>query len=1041
MSKLAVLEATGSVVLTTMDETLAAQDGPAETEAEGSSDHQEAAPQDPATTADNDKVDQQQQEEDRMAFLEADTSHMTNSRKSLVDDDVDDDVKNPPAKTNSYPSTLTDSNDDHHRDLPVESDHCGGFEHDNHDNDDEDDVSLSLSIPSRFKVVQVPSSLPSSLNSSFVTYYDDHTIDDIRNMVLVDDDTHGTRSREVSLSPPRPCRGGVTTARKQQLQPWPPHLFKTPVTRNTSSESQPQPNNNNNTNTKSTPPPMPLEDALAQHNNNAQHERADSCPVRPMRGMSIGSASTLDSEHIKAVLLQQQQQQQQQQYNNQSSNTFPSMWEDSWTTFATLDNMSHHGPASVIMEEIEENPTSTTTDPQQLLLQFNRRSTPPPPPPMDPQPHPYSPQALQKQQQQQQQQQQQMKIPKRSSSVQSTLSQNKKKPPRRTSSRNSQYSAFSNMSSLDASVIRRISRSERINRLKRKSMQQQLLHQQISAFATVTSSLVPNTSKHSSASAASTDAGYNSLSSNSKLPERRPTKILPPDEEAEQEPKSFWGHSSSQLSLTSSSSDDDEDDDDDDKTAATAGNAPDDGADMTPRLPGRRHSASSMSLYEAEAAAIRLQEAHDLPLMAPLRRTSTFGSQTEFYLSHARGEDLIDDAGDNGNKNKRRGRKRPPVSSIHVPPQPEQSTTEPTAEDQVPKAPARQRSLPRPAAEPPKWLQYAKAAAAAKNSSDLLFDPDNSSQQPLSVLTTTSSSSDCIPSRPRRQTTLTKENLPKGMALRGDHDSNTENNSSGGEEKENTSLQASNSSLSISSQQGGGGHRRTNSADAAPNQPTRATSKSPRPPSPAVLMLAQSTSLGDSKELLLLSDGEQKSLERLLRNRESTKKKDGNKNDPLQHQEQPICETSSSSFSASALPQKPPTLDDRGRIGSVTSISTGATTECANNTRIATMGRRMPPGRHYTQGSSLRSAAASLKNRRFSDGSVNPGQDDLVAEAAAEEAAPPEESKARASTDAPIMSSDTPMMSPSSEFEQLKLLNEDTMRDLSEHLMECMNVD
>jgi hypothetical protein len=872
----------------------------------------------------------------------------------------------PPQQNSSFPSlSLTDS--------ILRSDNLPRQE-------DLDTTEDTQSILPRFgDVVRVSSSVLSSLNSSFMTL-DDRTVEDIRNLTLVDDDT--LPSRELSLSPLRP-------AHKNQ----PEH--RTPVARNTSIET-----------TETSEEPKEPRGDFGMEDHNAHHERADLCPVRPRRGTSM---SSMDSERIKAAVIGTTQKQHavhnsshllhnktlSSHRQNSNSTGFPSMWEDSWTTFATLDNTSHHTTAVIMEEQAEDDEGAVdhhvcNHSPNDSLWKG------PPTPPMD---HPYAKknsQFLQQQRkpelqqllQQQQQQQQNSNMPTRSASIQSTCTPI---TPIRTSSRSSQYSAFSNMSSLDASVIRRISRSERINRLKRKSMQ--------ATSHSAATSMVHQTSQFSNSKStiSSVESGsYNSLSSNSKLPERRPTKLLPSDDEADEEPKSFFEHSESQLSLTSSSEEE--------------GSDHEDGEDMTPRLPGRRRSASSLSLYEAEAAAMRLNKAHDLPLNAPIRRTSTFGSQTEIYLYAARAElesEFEEDFDDNDSQQRQKDN-RPPTS-IHLPPPvpgndddgpAEQSGTTTAAvivatEDSVPKAPSRQRSLPRSSVQQQlEWLQLATSATT----DDLPLNDNDNEQPVLEPL------SDFTPSKPVRQGTLTQDNLKKALTMR--RDATTGVSGEAGEEKENTS----HSSLSLSSH----GHRRTNSADAAPSQPTGQSSKV-RPLSPAVLMLAHST-VDDSKELLRSNTGQdfgQSHVGEAVGNQD-----DNVVGDHLHHHQFPllhmcpICEASSSS-SALLSPQS-----RQGRIGSITSVSTGTITVRANNTQVETIGRRMLPCRHFTRGSSLRSAAASLQNSRNSNFSL----DESILEL-----------EAKPSSEQPV--------SPTKEFEKLKRMNQDTMLHLSESLLDCLHSD
>ena len=1000
----------------------------------------------------------------------------------------------------------------------------------NNNSGEGDNQSVSLLVPRHFGGL---TSGISSLNSSFRTYDVDMDIrldpDDIRNLELVeddDDDDDDTQTASTVAEMREPLRVPVSLRGEGSLSPVriprKPHQ-RTPIPKTTAAASAPTslldstpnnpniPNNlhraqENNANNKKH---HLLDDSL-QFPNNAHHERqGDKIPVWPSRGASI---CTEDSERIKAALNKQYSSQHMSSSGSDNNNnnklqhsdnsSFPSMWEESWSTFATLEN-SQHRPAGVILEVDNEDHDESLYSP------------PPPPPPLATTPRKNSNgpnianQRLSSVFQQMSMQQRSLlgeatansnSNNKRSSMMSNTA------PPRRTSSRNSQYSSYSDSmsrSTMDASQVKRVSRNERISRLKRKSLK---TPQQGSAGSLSPTQTFSKRNSISIDSFTSSSVSNSSASHNSQKPERRPTKVLPHDEEAEAEPQSFFQHSESQLSLTSSEEEDEEYADE---------------SDMTPRLPVRRGSVSSMTLYEAEAATIRMNTALDQPLSAPLRRTSTWGS-TDYNTANLEphpetvqeeDDEESEDGNDNGDDDDDEEEEsivqlvlsedtsyhltasslhlmednsnsvNLPVSSVHVqemqddsdqnltmssahrempddsdqtlpssihlpPPLPsDENDQNPGIEqDHVPSLPSRQRSIPRGvvARSKQEWLK--KASSATTDDLPHVRRPKGKGGSP---------EPDFTPSKPKRQSTLTKEDLYD--RLLGDAKAGLGKNDDESENKEN-SVQSP--SVSLSSQKSntsdgrrvstpGPGHRRSLSSE-APNPPMRQVSKNSTIMSPALGAL-DSLSLHESKEFLLLSNREQDLLQESLSSHagdfefgfqppplsslqqvgitKHTKSLTNNDDEAFHGSRGDLTDTSLSLDLHPVRPREELQFSKELQNSNVSA----ATTHCASN--IASQGQaahivggRVLPVRRNTRGSSLRSAAASLQQRE-SMSSLH-SLDETNSKQGGESPKPKSTNSAATLT-----------LTPSDEFEELKKLNECTMQGLNEQLdsLQVMN--
>lgn len=805
-------------------------------------------------------------------------------------------------------------------------------------------------------------SMSCSLNNSVITYDTDH-VEDIRDLVLVDDDettlasiradpalmmiNSGDPSISSSRAPP-PNRNSYVLGQS--------HLHKTPVVRNSITDAS-----------------IALDDSdtfMSKHNN-AHHDRADFSPVRPMRGTSISST---DSENFKAAMAKQpyvylhhppnnstgHSRRHSSNHNQQSFNSsIPSMWEDSWTTFATLDN-SHH-TTSVIHEEIEEDHSLGYAD----IIVDNA--------------HAHS---------------QPMTMPRRTSSMKSNNT-SRKRSPRRTSSRNSQYSNFSS-STLDASAIRRTSRNQRISRLKRKSIQTAN-----SSASSITSSPILSSSKHRD----SVNSNATGDSQNSTKPQRRPTKILPRDEEAEAEPTTFFEHSASQLSLTSS---EDEDDDSDFES------------DKTPQLPGRRTSVSSASLYEAEMAKMQLASVLDQPLSAPLRRTSTFGSTTLDPATVVECEDEEDYSSQDEEKHNNDNRYHVydeeadesalPVSSIHLPPQQEGDNNAapicsihvPNEVDQVPTRPARQRSNSR-RIEKEQWMRRESVESTGSSATD-----------------------DYTPCMPKRQSTLTKPGPVRTLR------NSTTSAACEKENKSNSEITDGTDPSSPTIPRPVTLPHRCVSDDAAPHPPARQASKASRCLSPVVMPMGSSSTLDGSSQSLSLTEKDG------VHTKANKSEEDSNESILVTEKDSPEEKHNSDDSHPGDNNSKPNTAGvARAELylqSSVTSCLSTATTQCAANKQREPE-RRMPPDRHFTRGSSLRSAAASLQ-KRDSNTSVHSHTTSAIQTAVIAEVEDSNLSDAKANMEDwealnSVMAAENTPLSPTTELAQLKRMNEALAREMS----------
>lgn len=700
-------------------------------------------------------------------------------------------------------------------------------------------------------------------------------------------------------------------------------------------------------------------DSFHESHINTQPQRADSSPIKPMRGTSICS---VDSESIAANVKQpyvymnpsQTHKKNRNNYNNHQSfgSSAHSMWEDSWTTFATMDN-SHH-KVHIIHEIVEEEQQSLAAAPlpgvnkaaefQQMSLNNQGLSTP-------------------------------ARAPTTS----------RKQSPCRSSSRNSHYSSFS---SLDASAMKRSSRSQRIRMLKRRSSLQNMNAAQTppSPLSTMSKS----NHSHESRTRSNSLPSIGAESQNSTKPQRRPTKLLPRDEEAETEPTSFFMHSESQLSLTSSDEEGDEDEIDHICDS-----------DRTPKIPGRRISEDSFALYETESAALRLTQTYDTPLSAPLRRTSTLDGSTLDPTAIVECDDEGEgDDKETGSRNQslHESPSSPfeissihlrvecpedelPVTSIHMP---SHSSCQGPDVDHVPTLPSRQRSVGK-AAVKEEWLKQNEHGG-----SHHAMNGRGTSEAPPSA------TDDFKPSLPKRQSTFNNNEAKR--RFRGDFVQ--------GEEKENNSVAASNSSTSTNQpenasnpyqiqQASGMGYQGTLSDDAAPNPPTRQRSASTRSrcisptPEPTI---SSASALGVSGQSVLQT-------------------------------EEGLSEQSAG--------------EDKDRL------------LAGNDIRER--------DRHDTRGKSLRSAAASLQKRVS-----NPTSEDattavsevtvsmstellqhlkmLSARDLSEQLdASGDDSNAANKQDVAAKASST-QASPTTDFEELKILKEETVRGLSDQL-DCLQLD
>ena len=974
--------------------------------------------------------------------------------------------------------------------------------HQQQEQQQEEDESVAVLIPHNFAGLTSYSAI-SSLNSSFRSTYDACPLeeldddamdpDDILNLELVEDDdddddtcTHASTSIVEVRDPlhiPVALRELWLSPQQQQQQQIPSNRPHYP----TSSRASGTPS---------------YSTSLL---NNAYHEREDKVPVWPSRGRSICSE---DSESIKAALNKQCFSQHKMspkassnhgsnnnsnhsknkktanntnrnnsadQLHNSNDSSFPSMWEDSWSTFATLDN---NNQAEVILEEgvyLPPSSSSSGTAPTVHGVTPKRTNG-------NGGPNIANQNSSSMFQQMSRQQRNLLgggaasaassSKSKRSSMITNTA------PPRRTNSRNSQYSSYSdNMSrsTMDASQIKRVSRNERISRLKRKSLQPP---QQGSV-----GSLSPtqNFRKHhsgnhsasveSSYASSSATASKHSLSQNSQKPQRRPTKVLPRDEEADAEPDTFFQHSESQLSLTSSEEEDEEYIHE---------------SDMTPRLPGRRSSVTSTIMYEEEQAAVRRSTAQDEPLSQPLRRNSTWGSTAtstinleahpetveeeddeesdgdadseeeeesvvrlvlsddnryhvpvathhlmednnsssdNLPVSSIHLQDLQDDSDQNistsamnNNREMQDGSKNNFPSSIHLPPTSDgsksdrQNTT--TIENgKNPAPPGRTRSIPR--------------AVVARNQREWLMTASSATAEDLQHVRRPRGLPDFIPNKPKRQTTLTKEDLYGRLLGGANADPDKDNDNSESEAKEKSSVNSSSLSISSPSNTSGGhkrlavsnrGHRRSLSGE-APHLPMRQVSRTSTVMSPALAAL-ESLSFHDSKEFLMLSNKDQDILQESL----SSHAGDFDFGGPSRSLQSADTSSHSKAFHATrhhgsrgdltetSLSVELHPVPPHGELEN--STVSAATTHRVSN--IAPPGRVLPL-RHNTRGSSLRSAAASLQLRGSAS---SPHSDDDDANLKSDE----------------FISTAAETLSPSAEFEELKKLNECTVQSLNEQL-------